>query len=43
MNKFDHAAGCVFSTQNTQHIIFNLNIRVFKLELRYKIILKTLA
>jgi len=40
INKFGSVAGCVFSTQNSWHIIFNLNIRVLKLELGYRIILK---
>jgi len=32
--------GCVFSTQNSYHIIFNPNIKILKLKLRYRIILK---
>ena len=40
MNKFSLAADCVFSTQKSQHIIFNLNIRLLKLKLGYGIILK---
>ena len=40
INKFDPLAGCVFSTQNSRHIIFNLSIRILKLELGNGIILK---
>jgi len=40
INKVGLVTVWVFSTQNSRHIIFNLNIRLLKLKLEYGIILK---